>query len=315
MTIYSSAAEKLNYIEAKPVLKWAGGKGQLLGVISQYFPSKLRLGGIKRYIEPFVGGGAVFFEIANNYHIKEAFLFDINPELVILYNVIKNDISDLIDGLEKIKKQYLASTNQAEFYYTRRDEYNRFDKSVNANDYSRAFIRRAALTIFLNKTCFNGLFRVNSKGEFNVPIGSYKNPKILDAENLLNVSQVLQDAVIMQADFEKTLHYVKKDTFIYYDPPYRPICKTSSFNSYSTESFDDVEQVRLKDVFDKANFKGALQMLSNSDPTNYTEDTFFDELYKGYNINRIMAKRMINSKAEGRAEIKELLITDYEVAL
>lgn len=296
--------------KAKPVLKWAGGKGLLLPQLSEKFPNKLRHGSIKRYIEPFVGGGSVFFEICNTCRFKEAFLFDINPELVILYNVVKKDVAPLINELFRLQEAYTVAEDKSTLYYGLRDEYNTFDKHLDANVYSVDFVRRAALTVFLNRTCFNGLFRVNSKGLFNVPMGRYKNPRILDSDNLTAVSHALSKATIIQADFSTALQYADKDTFIYYDPPYRPLSDTS-FTSYAADGFDDNEQRRLKNIFDQANELGALQMLSNSDPTNAGEDAFFDELYKEYNIHRIWAKRLINSKAEGRSAIRELLITNY----
>lgn len=297
---------------ASPVLKWAGGKGMLLPQLSEKFPHKLRCGAIKKYIEPFVGGGAVFFDIANSYSFEKAYLFDINPELIILYNVIKNNVSDLINELDMLQKDYFSSDNKKEFYYQMRNEYNAFDKIINANAYSRTFIRRAALTVFLNRTCFNGLFRVNSKGLFNVPIGSYSNPRILDAENLIAVSKALSSATILQADFANVLEFADKDTFIYYDPPYRPL-KNSSFTTYAMEAFDDNEQIRLKKVFEQAHKMGTLQMLSNSDPTNVGSDPFFDDLYKDYTICRISAKRLINANPNGRSAIREILITNYDV--
>lgn len=297
---------------ASPVLKWAGGKGMLLPQLSKKFPNKLRCGAIKKYIEPFVGGGSVFFDISNSYYFEEAYLFDVNPELVILYNVIKNNVLKLINELDNLQKSYFSSNDRKVFYYQMRNEYNIFDKKINTNAYSASFIRRAALTIFLNRTCFNGLFRVNSKGLFNVPMGSYKNPRILDTENLMTVSQALSKATIMQADFSKALEFADNDTFIYYDPPYRPL-KDSSFTTYAAETFDDNEQIRLKEVFDQAHEKGALQMLSNSDPTNVGADSFFDDLYKDYNIYRILAKRLINANSDGRGEIREVLITNYGI--
>lgn len=297
---------------AYPVLKWAGGKGQLLPQISEKLPNKLRCGAIKKYIEPFIGGGAVFFDISNLYSFKKAYLFDINPELVILYNVIKNNVLELIDALDALQKAYFSTTDRKKFYYQIRNEYNVFNKKIDANNYSLSFIRRAALTVFLNRTCFNGLFRVNSKGLFNVPMGNYKNPRILDRENLIAVSKALSKATIMQADFSKALEFADRDTFIYYDPPYRPL-KDSSFTTYAVETFDDNEQIRLKEVFEKAHKKGALQMLSNSDPTNVGADPFFDDLYQNYNIYRILAKRLINANLDGRGEIRELLITNYSV--
>lgn len=298
--------------DCHPVLKWAGGKGQLLEQIRQRLPIKLKMGSITRYIEPFVGGGAVFFDIYNYFNIPEAILCDINPELIILYNTIKFNIEELIVELTKIDTEYRLSQDKKEYYYARRTEYNEYDKNIDANKYNTSFIRRAALTIFLNRTCFNGLFRVNSKNQFNVPMGKYINPRILDAENLRKVSTALQMATILQADFENVVQYANNDTFIYYDPPYRPIRETSSFNSYAVGDFDDNEQIRLKQIFDKCHGLGALQMLSNSDPTNYIDDHFFDNLYRGYNIKRILAKRVINARADGRGEIRELLITNYD---
>ena len=297
---------------ARPVLKWAGGKGQLLPVISQYLPKELQQGNIKRYIEPFVGGGAVFFDLASKYEFDEVYLFDINPELVILYNVIKNNVQSLISELSKIQTQYFATEDQTKYYYDRRDEYNNFPKAINPNLFLADFVRRSALTIFLNRTCFNGLFRVNKKGHFNVPMGKYKNPKILAVENLLNVSVILQNATIQKVDFATALTHADKNTFIYYDPPYRPVRETSNFNSYAVTDFDDAEQVRLSDLFIKASDRGALQMLSNSDPTNYIADPFFDDLYSNFTIHRVMAKRLINANADGRNEIRELLITNYD---
>lgn len=298
-------------INAKPVLKWAGGKGMLLPQITEHLPTKLKFGAIKRYIEPFIGGGAVFFNIANNYNFEDAYLFDINPELVILYNVIKYDVNDLIAELFELQQKYNISEDKTAFYYSIRDAYNSFDKNINANSFSKDFIRRAALTVCLNRTCFNGLYRVNSKGLFNVPVGKYKNPRILDENNLKEVSKALQYATIIQADFADVLKYVNKDSFVYYDPPYRPI-DANSFNSYAVGDFNDEEQIRLKETFAKVDALGALQMLSNSDPTNHNAgDHFFDDLYSKYNIHRIWAKRIINADPNGREGVRELLITNY----
>ena len=303
--------EQFEEINAKPVLKWAGGKGMLLPQITKHLPTRLKFGAVKRYIEPFVGGGAVFFDLIKNYNFTDVYLFDINPELVILYNTIKYNYEDLIGELDTLQQAYNKAIDKDAFYYANRDEYNSFDKNVDANDYTPDFVRRSALTICLNRTCFNGLYRVNSKGLFNVPVGKYKNPRILDADNIIEVAKALQNATILQTDFAKAVEYANKDTFIYYDPPYRPI-NASSFNSYAIGDFNDDEQKRLKDIFAQANEKGALQMLSNSDPTNYNpNDNFFDELYGNYNIHRIWAKRMINSDPNGRNGVRELLITNY----
>ena len=298
-------------ITAKPVLKWAGGKGMLLPQITEHLPTKLKFGAIKRYIEPFIGGGAVFFDIANNYNFEDAYLFDINPELVILYNVIKYNVNDLIAELFELQQKYNISEDKTAFYYSIRDAYNSFDKNITANSFSKDFIRRAALTVCLNRTCFNGLYRVNSKGLFNVPVGKYKNPRILDENNLKEVSKALQYATIIQTDFADVLKYVNKDSFVYYDPPYRPI-DANSFISYAVGDFNDEEQIRLKETFAKVDALGALQMLSNSDPTNHNaDDHFFDDLYSKYNIYRIWAKRIINANPNGRDGVRELLITNY----
>lgn len=302
-----------SYVIAKPILKWVGGKTQLLPQLNELLPTKLKANAIKTYIEPFVGGGAMFFNLYKMYDFKNVYLFDTNRELVILYNVIKRDVTLLIEELSLLSGEYykLSDKERNDYYYLRRDEYNDFDKYVDANDYSKDFIRRAALTIFINRTCFNGLYRVNAQNKYNVPVGKYKNPKILDEENLYNVSNALQCAEIRHCDFAETLKYANSDTFIYYDPPYRPISKTSAFNSYSAEDFNDDEQRRLKRVFDECHKKGALQMESNSDPTNYIEDPFFDDLYSDYRIHRVRATRIINSNAEKRGAIRELVITNY----
>jgi DNA adenine methylase len=305
------AAFDLGYGAARPVLKWAGGKGQLLPQINQLLPVELKTGEIKRYVEPFLGGGAVFFDLLNKYDFDEVILSDINPELVILYNIIKNNVGDLTAELGRIQSEYYSVSDQKKYYYARRDEYNDSAKPMSVNLVVSDSVRRAALTIFLNRTCFNGLFRVNSRGKFNVPMGRYNNPKILDAENLRNVSSALHKATIVQADFSHVLDYANGNTFIYYDPPYRPVRETSNFNSFACGGFNDSEQARLKEIFARAHEKGALQMLSNSDPTNYSADLFFDALYKDFKINRVMAKRLINSKADGRDAIRELIITNY----
>ena len=297
----------------KPFLKWAGGKTQLLPQLNELLPTKLKANAIKTYIEPFVGGAAMFFNLYKSYDFKMVYLFDTNQELIILYNVIKNDLELLIKELSDISKEYFSLSEQKRnaYYYTRRNEYNNFDKTIDANIYNQKFIRRAALTIFINRTCFNGLYRVNSQNNFNVPVGKYKNPRILDEENLRNVSATLQIANIKHCDFSETLKYTDSDTFIYYDPPYRPISKTSAFTAYSANDFDDNEQLRLKKLFDACHKKGALQMESNSDPTNYIKDTFFDDLYTDYKIHRVKASRIINSNAKKRGPIRELVITNY----
>jgi DNA adenine methylase len=297
------------YIPAAPVLKWAGGKGQLLPVLNLNYPKELIKGQIDTYIEPFVGGGAVFFDIANQFTFKRAFLFDVNPELVILYNVIKDDVEELIALLSALSEKFLSLDSKAReaFFYSVREQYNARTKSAS----SKNLLARAAHTIFLNRTCFNGLFRVNSKGCFNVPYGKYANPNIVMVDRLRAASYALSKATIKQSDFAESAKYVEGNTFIYYDPPYRPLNLTSSFNAYAKDSFDDREQVRLADTYNALDKKGVLQLLSNSDPTNYAEDPFFDDLYGRHTIQRVDAKRMINSDANKRGSLREILVRNY----
>jgi len=288
---------------AKPFLKWAGGKGQILTEIGRRLPQGLETGEIDTYVEPFVGGGAVFFNLVQRYeNIKRFYLFDINNDLVNCYNAIKNNVESLIDELRQIEDEFLPlkKTARKDFYYRIRDEFN--------SD------RHTAKLIFLNKTCFNGLYRVNRKDEFNVPFGDYKNPKICDAENLENVSQVLQKAEIICGDFERSDKYINDKTFVYFDPPYRPLSPTASFTSYSKDDFNEDEQIRLARFCRQINGKGARFLLSNSDPKNEDpKDHFFEDHYKKFrfDIDRVKATRAINCKASGRGQINELLITNY----
>ena len=289
---------------AKPFVKWAGGKTQILNELIRRLPLHLFYSNkINKYIEPFVGSGALMFHILNNFNIKEVIISDYNKSLIDLYNTIKSDIYTLINNLKQIEKEYknLTEFERKEFYYEKREKFNKTTDTL----------QKSVLFIFLNRTCFNGLFRVNSKGEFNVPHGRYKNPKICDEDNLLNVSKTLQNVTIIYGDFEITKKYIDKNSFIYLDPPYRPLNNTSNFTSYSSQ-FDDKEQIRLKNFIDYINKKKAKFLLSNSDPKNTNpDDNFFDNLYKDYKIERIRAKRMINSNGNKRGEIKEILIRNY----
>ncbi|MGB3533516.1 MAG: Dam family site-specific DNA-(adenine-N6)-methyltransferase [Microcoleaceae cyanobacterium] len=296
-----------------PILKWAGGKSRLLPQIRKRYPSEKDREKINTYIEPFIGGGAVFFDIISFFNLQNIYLFDTNIELIILYKTIQKDVNQLIQELLDISDDYLRldENERINFYYQKREEYNQFNKTENIHNSNDNFVRRSALTLFLNRTCFNGLFRVNKKGKFNVPHGRYKNPKILNIENLQAAAAALQIATLQQVDFSEVLKYADSHTFIYYDPPYRPISKTSNFNAYGSVEFDDNEQHRLQQVFTTVSQQGGFQMLSNSDPTNYVNDDFFDELYKDFKIERILASRMINSKGNSRGEIRELLITNY----
>lgn len=305
----------MNY-KAKPFLKWAGGKRQLIPDLVSRLPENVRNTGIIRnYIEPFVGGGSFFFYLQNNFSVREAYISDINKDLILAYQTVQKDVSDLLSKLESLNKEYknLQSENsRSELFYNIRQEYNNKRISFDKYDKEEATSRTAQL-IFLNRTCFNGLFRLNKKGEFNVPFGKYKNPTILDEDNLLSVSEVLQNVVIKEGDFELSEPFANKYSLIYLDPPYRPINQTSSFTSYSKEDFTDEDQKRLAEYYERLSKKGCNLILSNSDPKNTNrKDTFFDDLYKKFHITRVRAKRMINSKAEGRGEIFELMITNYK---
>ncbi len=291
---------------AKPVLKWAGGKTQLLPEILKRLPNFIN-NKIENYIEPFFGGGAVFFELYNKKYFKTATILDINPDLITLYKTIQQTPHDLIDVLYTYQHHYspLNHTDRTEFYYKIRNDFNQStQKAVSINPV------RAAQVIFLNRTCFNGLFRVNKKSEFNVPHGLYKNPKILDSDNIMSVSQAFQIVDIIHGDFTVIKNIVSKPTFIYYDPPYRPLSSTSSFNSYAGE-FNDTDQKRLGAFYKNLSGKNIFQMLSNSDPFSHAQDLFFDNLYYNFHIHRIEAKRIINANADKRGKIFELLIMDY----
>lgn len=299
---------------AKPFLKWAGGKGQLLNQFRDFYPLELKNGTITRFYEPFIGGGAVFFDVAQQYNIQSAYLYDINQELILTYRVIQQNVSQLIEVLDSFQKKYEQQDEkaQSEFYYKVRDEFNRNLLKINFSNYNDKWILRAAQIIFMNKTCFNGLFRLNQNGEFNVPAGRYKNPKILDAQNLLKASNLLSIAEIKNAGFAQVENDITGNAFVYFDPPYRPISKTSGFTSYSKFKFEDDEQRQLADLFHRLNKKGIKQMLSNSDPKNNDpRDNFFDEIYKDYTISRIPALRMINSNAAKRFAINEIIVTNY----
>ncbi len=292
-------------LKITPFLKWAGGKRQLLPVIRAYLPEEFKSKTIKRFIEPFVGGGAVFFYLIQRYEFQQVVLNDYNKELINLYLVVKNDIDLLVKELEIISEEYLAlnEKDRKTYYLTIREKYN----SAKNNS-----IKKAVYLMFLNKTCFNGLYRVNKKNQFNVPHGRYKNPTILNEGNLRGASRLLQNTDIFAEDFEHIREHVDDKTFVYFDPPYRPLNASSSFTSYSNNEFNDEEQVRLANFFYDLDKKGAKLMLSNSDPKNTDrEDNFFDELYNGFNIYRVGAKRSINSNSDKRGEITELLITNY----
>ena len=298
-------------IHVKPFLKWAGGKRQLLAHFKDIYPAELKAGTITNYYEPFLGSAAVFFDIAQRYKIENAFLFDVNKELVLTYQVIQSNVSKLVDVLSKHEKKYLALDKQKRliYYYDQREQFNqqRFDTGFTKT--SSKGVERAAQLIFLNRTCYNGLFRVNSKGEFNTPAGEYAKPSICDVKNLLAASKLLENATIRQADFKKALQNTAPSSFVYLDPPYRPLSRTASFTAYSNSVFQDKQQTQLANLYRRLDKKGAILMLSNSD----SPDNFFDKLYKGFTITRVPARRQINADASKRGVVNEIVVTNYPV--
>ncbi|MEN6396898.1 MAG: DNA adenine methylase [Methanoregula sp.] len=301
---------------ARPFLKWAGGKTQLLDEFSKRLPGELKKGKITRYVEPFIGGGAFFFYLNQRFSFERCYICDVNEELFLSYRVIQRSVKKLIAELETLESEYLDKDDKAResFYYEVRDAFNHQLPEINFRRYEMEWIKRAARIIFLNHTCFNGLFRVNQRGGFNAPFGKYKNPDILNENNLYNVAKLLKGTQIRLGDFTACRKFIDDRTFVYLDPPYRPLNETSSFTSYSKRGFSDTDQVRLADFFKELDAKGAKIMLSNSDPKNENyEDSFFDDLFSEYYIERVPAKRMINCNGSGRGTIDELIITNYPV--
>lgn len=293
----------------KPFLKWAGGKSQLLKEIEKYYPFKD--GKITKYAEPFVGGGAVLFDILNKYDLNKIYISDINTELINTYRTIRDDIDVLIEILLRLQNDFISlDTAKRKLYYMdKREHFNNL--KVNNNDES-INIEKAALMIFLNKTCFNGLFRVNKKGLFNVPMGTYKNPMICDKNNLKVVSKKLQKVTIVCGDYRKSAEFIDENTFVYFDPPYRPITDTANFTAYTKNLFNDEEQIILANFVNDMHRKGAKIVVSNSDPKNSnTEDNFFDNIYSIHKIKRVEATRMINCNSDARGKVKELLISNF----
>ncbi|WP_312312794.1 DNA adenine methylase [Empedobacter brevis] len=292
---------------AKPFLKWAGGKTQLLNEINDRLPNNFENESIT-FFEPFLGSGAVMFWTINKFPNIEKFVVnDINTDLINTYNVIKNNHIDLITELLKLQNDFHSFEHESEekklYFYDKRQLYNKRLESD---------IVQASLFIFLNRTCFNGLYRVNSKGEFNVPMGSYKQPLICDAENLIQVHKALQKVILLNGDYQEVIKYRGEKNFFYFDPPYKPLSESSSFNSYAKDDFNDKAQIHLKEFTDTLHKLGDKWMLSNSDVKGADENNnFFDELYNNYIIKRVFARRNINSKSEKRGKLTELLITNY----
>lgn len=291
-------------MSARPFIKWVGGKTQLLPEIRQRYPDN-----ITRYCEPFVGGGAVLFDVLQTFHPNEVLINDINPELINLYENIRDNCEPLIQLLKNFQTEYLETLDaeRQNLYLGKRATYNHFIIERNPEHN----LEKAALFIYLNKTCFNGLYRVNRNGLFNVPFNRAKNPLICDAENIRECSQLLQTVQMHVGDYSYCRDFIDANTFVYLDPPYRPLTESSSFTSYNENGFTDVQQIELGNFITEMAHRGTLIVASNSDPHNANEqDEFFDNLYADFNIERVQAARMVNSNARRRGPINELLISN-----
>jgi DNA adenine methylase len=277
-----------NSIAPRPFLKWAGGKQRLLQQYERFFP-----GGFQRYLEPFVGGGAVFFRLWSTGRLPEqVLLFDNNTELVNAYRVVRDELDQLLDLLAVHTEKH-----SRDYYYRVR--------GLDRGDVVLSEVERAARTLYLNKTCYNGLYRVNRKGQFNVPLGRYENPRILDADNLRAASAALQGVQIEVRGFRSLVDVGRAGDFFYFDPPYDPVSKTANFTSYTAGSFGDQDQRALARVFARLSDRGCLCMLSNSD-TGFVRD-----LYQGFRIERVRANRAISRNVAGRGAVDEVVVLNY----
>jgi DNA adenine methylase len=297
----------INTIIAKPFLKWAGGKTQLIPEIERSLPSKFTKNKFT-YIEPFVGSGAILFWVLEKFpNLDKAVINDINHDLINAYKVIASNPKEIISILGVLQNEFHSLENKPEekkeYYYEKRELYNTRKEELSG---------QAALFIFLNRTCFNGLYRVNKNNGYNVPMGSYKKPTICDEKNLMAVSNALQRVEIMCGDYELTLNAATTNSLFYFDPPYKPLSNTSSFNSYAKDEFGDEEQIRLRNYCKQLEVLGHKWMLSNSDVKGKDlNDNFFDDIYSDFIIKRVKARRSINADPDKRGELNELLITNY----
>ena len=292
-------------------VKWAGGKSQLIPELESRFPVGFGKE-IKKYAEPFVGGGALLFFVLSKYDLEEVYINDINSELICTYKTIRDDVELLIDKLEQYQSDFLPLSDEGRksFYYASRERFNALKRN------GIQTVETAALFIFINRTCFNGLYRVNAKGDYNVPMGAYSNPRICDPLLLRADSEALRKVYINCGDYRDSDNFVDDKTLVYFDPPYRPLNITSSFNSYAKDEFNDDSQRELALYIRHLSDKRAYVLASNSDPRNTNpNDDFFDELYDGLYIDRVFAKRMINSKSSGRGDVTEIVVHNYPVVL
>lgn len=313
---------------ARPFVKWVGGKRQLLPVILKNLPDNLGTH-IVKYAEPFVGGGALLFELLKNYAFDEIFINDMNIGLIRCYESIRDNLPELSEKLEQIQNNYyglLTLEEKEKYFYQLRSKYNELlaieIENTAARDNSNAIsfahhiyspVNLAAHFIALNKTCFNGMYRVNAKGMYNVPFGKSEEPLICDKNNLHALSYLLSKTIINHGDYKSCESFVDENTFVYFDPPYRPLTNTSAFTAYTKDGFNDSNQIELSEFVYSLSQKGAKVMISNSDPKNADpNDNFFDNAYSWCNILRVGATRMINSKASRRGKVSEIIITNYK---
>lgn len=275
---------------ARPFVKWAGGKSQLLPRLRAWFPPRFNA-----YFEPFLGGGAVYFDLKP----ARAHLNDINPALIACYDNLKRRPNTVIAVLRELQREYAHGSAAARktLFYKIRSEFNALENAVP---------QKTGYLIFLNKTCFNGMYRESLTGQFNVPFGRYENPRICDDDNLSRVSAMLKTAVLTSVPFDEAVRFARKGDFVYLDPPYHPLSKTSSFTSYHARDFSEADQVRLRDLFVDLHSRGCFVMLSNS------HTAFIRKLYRDFPRYTVMANRAINCKAGGRGKIKELVVINYK---
>jgi DNA adenine methylase len=294
---------------AKPFLKWAGGKRQLITTIEGVLPKNIE--DLDTYIEPFIGGGALLFHFLEKNQFKNWHISDINPELILCYKRIKDSVKLVNTALNSLISEYPTDNeSRATFFYEIRSQWNSNLDIENMSKKKQC--ERVAQTIFLNKTCFNGLFRLNRKGEFNVPTGKYVNPSFPSNNDLIAVSKALSNVKIHLGAYDSAIDWIEGETLVYFDPPYRPLSKTSSFVSYSKGDFNDEDQNNLAEFCNTLNDRNVKFILSNSDPKNTVpDDDFFDDLYSNFTIQRIHAGRAINSNPKKRGKITELLVRNY----
>jgi DNA adenine methylase len=274
--------------QARPFLKWVGGKQQLLAQFEALLPADF-----ERYFEPFVGGGAVFFHLWRTAKLpKQAFLFDHNPEIINTYQIVRDHLDDLLNLLAEHQRNHCP----AYFYQVR---------ALDRTTHPLTAVQQAARTLYLNKTCYNGLYRVNRKGQFNAPLGRYTNPNILNEDVLRAASLALQNVAIEQVDFRQMPVFAQPGDFFYFDPPYHPVSQTANFTGYTTGNFSEQDQSDLATVFDQLTAKGCRCMLSNS------HTPFIVDLYRQHTIALVSARRQVNSKANGRGGVNEVVIRNY----